>query len=235
MNKKNIIIGVFILIILILIIFLFFPKQLSIDPGIDIVVNNSYLEMKDSILSENSILAGCVAATNNNISICEKLTTEEKITSCKNDYRFYSILTSYLDNKCDSLQQNDRFVCEALNSQTCDTLSGIEKSMCQLVLTKNLDMCPQEINVSTCQTIISEFWAMKNNDINECNKIQRLYAKEQCKAFVLRDCSVINEIAKDLSYYELASTTKNNAICSRIKFDVIRNQCYLRPYSEARI
>jgi len=200
---------------------------------IESIARNSLPSMRNVLLSKNKILSGCIAATSNDVSVCDDLDSAGKKTECVDHFDTYNLFVSTLDDQCDSLQGIQKTRCDALRFESCEDLTGDDNKICNAVINKDESLCRLAADFTNvpeeCESLITNFWAMKENDAETCNSLSKLYRKEMCRAFVSRNCDdVLNTIAMDFIYSELSRTlydTVNTELCSNIIHEEIRDMC----------
>lgn len=204
---------------------------------IEVIANDSYPLMRNVILTNKPVVAGCIAGETNNLSVCDLLDTEKMKESCRIENRLYLIFTG----DCEELKEFDvelgiQGICEGLDSGSCERLSGDNKIMCESLLESDVTKCISvsssfDMSSENCQENVYEYRAVKENNIDHCNDIPTFYKKYQCKAFISGSCeSFLHDVTNDWVYFSLSRSIYENyidtSICGNIIQQEIRDQCY---------
>ncbi len=216
-------------------------KQVSL---VDYVAETKASDIKSILLLHNPILGGCYAVFHHNKSICEA-NSDPRL--CYQEYLYYILLDSSLRGSCETYRKEVREFANRFGVtldyylDACEKLKAGEIMFSEVdeyseiffnsLYKKDVNLCLSlqklaEVTQSGCEKSIFEYWAVKENNENYCKNISSLYGQEQCKAFVNKNCDeVIEQLARDWSYFSLAREFKNTTICNNIYHQEIKNLC----------
>lgn len=196
---------------------------------IEMVVSINQSLMRNLLLTKDSTLAACVAATEGDVGVCGNLESSEEKVACEDDYSWYVVFSSALDGDCSGLAGRDKLICDAVKSWSCEGLSGDDRAVCDSLLKKDVSACSETAtfaSTSDCENLIFKLWAMKNSDTSYCNSISHVYGRVQCKAFVSGNCDgIIDKISRDWIYFEISRELEKSELCDNIGHREIRSMC----------
>lgn len=195
------------------------------------VIESSSKEIRNIIFDNLEAMTSCMAFTTRNISFCDLLTEEGDVRSCRWNYNFF---LSYF-GRCEELLDVEnppldfKSYCQALASNSCDGLSGDSGLTCSYILENDMSAC--EIlspNPEYCETgdEIRLFNALKNNDINECQKMSYFYKGVLCESLLNEKCDdKVDEISRDFAYFQVARQLNNLSLCNEMIYDYFKTPC----------
>jgi len=227
-SKKDIAVGIIVLLILLVVIFVILPKGTE-KTGYELIDYEAIVKtqspyMKDVLLDHVSQLKACVAISNNNITMCELMNSTENINDCKAHYNNYVIYNNFIEGRCSAVPQEYRSICENILSGNCDIIDNVTfRKVCVAFSNEDITLCEED---EICERSITLYLALKNKNSNECDKIEKFYNKELCKGLLLNDCQErIDLIARDWSYLSIAKQFDDLSLCNKITNNEIKTLC----------
>ncbi len=247
MVSKRIKVIISLIVVVLIAIFVLFTvmkkPELYSKEDIELIIENNLPYMKEILLSENPVFAGCIAYSTDNISVCNVLKGDDEKQTCQNDYCIYTLLS----HQCEKIERNQQImsikptsiiaymeVCRALKSKSCKDLSGEMKKICELLISLNAQDCISfpELNVSKseCKSLVYLYAAISKNDSSYCENIPKFYERNVCISLVSKgECeTVLNDIARDWIRFSLSRTLYNHtdiSLCDSIKYKEIKKAC----------